>query len=71
MAKMFRTRKLLHCNRSQSKQFLWVCYRCKEKHNSQRGQTNYNKKNSNGQALEIIGVNLEKPITGDLWLINV
>ena len=28
-------------------------------------------KNSNGQALEIIGVNLETPIIGNLWIINV
>ena len=29
------------------------------------------RKNSNGQALEIIGVNLETPIIGNLWIINV
>ena len=28
-------------------------------------------KNSNQQALEIIGVNLETPIIGNLWIINV
>ena len=29
------------------------------------------RKNSNGQALEIIGVNLETAIIGNLWIINV
>ena len=29
------------------------------------------RKNSNGQALEIIGVNLETPIDGNLWIISV
>ena len=29
------------------------------------------RKKSNGQALVIIGVNLETPITGNLWIINV
>ena len=29
------------------------------------------RENSNGQALEIIGVNLETPIIGNLWIIIV
>ena len=38
---------------------------------SKRSPQSYQEKNSNGQALEIFGVNLETPIIGNLWIINV
>ena len=44
MAKSFRTRNLLHCNRNKRKQFSLFYYHCKEVHNVQRDQTKNNKK---------------------------
>ena len=71
MAKTFLTSTILHCNRSKSKQFSWVCYHCKEGHKVKEVRPIISRKNRSGQALEIIGVNLETPIIGNLWIVNV
>ena len=71
MAKMFSTREIFHCNRNKSKQLSWVCYHFKKGINVKEVRPIISRKDSNGQALDIIGVNLEMPIIGNLWIINV
>ena len=71
MAKTFHTWKIFHCNRSKKSNFHGSVIIAKKGIKVKEVRPITSRENSNGQALEIIDVNLETPIIGNLWIINV
>ena len=71
MAKHFTHEKCFIVTEPKASSFHWSVIIAKKGIKIKEVRPITSRKNSNGQALEIISVNLETPIIENLWIINV